>query len=315
MDKIIDRYTSNVSKGSLPTLKINKILWATDGSQISQDALNWAKLFAKTFGADIVGIHVLKPIDKKIYEIAGRKLDMKGLMERESGNWSNQFDEISRVLKKEKLRFKHSVMENHKPYEKIIQAADQEDASLIVMGKRGLSLKDKTSVGSNTLKVMQGSRVPVLAVRGKKTKTLPRIKKMLVPLDISEKSSSALDYALSLGEQLGAAITVTYVEQLFSYPYEFPITILNEMREMYDNQLKKRVEEVSGGFENKLRIKHKVVEAVTPSLGIIRFAERERSDLIIMNTHGRKGLKKLFLGSVAEKIIYEAPCSILALRP
>ena len=297
------------------TLKIDKILWATDGSKVSRDALNWTKLFAKTFGAEIVGIHVLKPIEKKIYEIAGRKLDLKSLMEKESGDWSNQFDQIYRMLKKEKFRFSHSVMEHYKPYEKIIQVADQENVSLIVMGKRGLGLKDDSSVGSNTLKVLQGSRVPVLAVKGKKTKTLPKIRKILVPLDISEKFSSALDYALSLVEQLGATVTVTYVEQLFSYPYEFPITILNEMRDMYDNQLKKKVEEISGQFENKLRIKHKVVEAITPFLGIIRFAEREKSDLIIMNTHGRKGLKKLFLGSVAEKVIYEAPCSILALRP
>ena len=296
-------------------MKINKILWATDGSKVSQDALNWAKLFAKTFGAEIIGIHILKPIEKKIYEIAGRKLDVKSLMEKESADWSNRFDEIYRVLKKEKLRFKHSVMEHYKPYEKIIEVADQENASLIVMGKRGLGLKDKTSVGSNTLKVLQGSRVPVLAVKGKTTKTLPKIKKILVPLDISEKFSTALDYALSLGEQLGAAVTVIYVEQLVSYPYEFPITILNEMKDMYDNQLKKRVEEISAQFESKLKIKHKVVEAITPFLGIIRFAEREKSDLIIMNTHGRKGLKKLFLGSVAEKVIYEAPCSILALRP
>ncbi len=296
-------------------MKINKILWATDGSKVSRDALNWAKLFAKTFGAEIVGIHVLKPIEKKIYEIAGRRLDLKSLMEKESGDWSNQFDQIYRMLKKEKLRFRHSVMEHYKPYEKIIQAADQENASLIVMGKRGLGLKDDASVGSNTLKVLQGSRVPVLAVKGKKAKTLPKIRKILVPLDISEKFSSALDYALSLVEQLGATVTVTYVEQLFSYPYEFPITILNEMRDMYDNQLKKKVEEISGQFENKLRIKHKVVEAITPFLGIIRFAERENSDLIIMNTHGRKGLKRLFLGSVAEKVIYEAPCSILVLRP
>jgi nucleotide-binding universal stress UspA family protein len=296
-------------------LKINKILWATDGSKVSQYALNWAKLFAKTFGAEIIGIHILKPIEKKIYEIAGRKLDVKSLMEKESADWSNRFDEIYRVLKKEKLRFKHSVMEHYKPYEKITEVADQENARLIVMGKRGLGLKAKTSVGSNTLKVLQGSRVPVLAVKGKKTKTLPKIKKILVPLDISEKFSTALDYALSLGEQLGAAVTVIYVEQLVSYPYEFPITILNEMRDMYDNQLKKRVEEISAQFESKLRIKHKVVEAITPFLGIIRFAEREKSDLIIMNTHGRKGLKKLFLGSVAEKVIYEAPCSILALRP
>ncbi len=296
-------------------MKIDKILWATDGSEISQHALNWAKLFAITFGAEIIGLHVLKAVDKRIYEIAGRKLDMKSLMERESLNWSNQFDAIGRVLKKEKVRFKNSVAEHNKPYEKIIQIADQENACLVVMGKRGVGLKDKVLVGSNTLKVLQGSRVPVLAVKEKKTKALPKIRKILVPLDISEKSSSALGYALSLGEQLGAAVTAIYVEQLVSYPYEFPITILNEMRDMYDNQLKKRLEEISAEFDNKLTVKHKVVEAITPFLGIIRFAESEKSDLIIMNTHGRKGLKKIFLGSVAEKVIYEAPCSILALRP
>ncbi len=296
-------------------MKIKKILWATDGSEISQTALKWAKLFAMTFGAEVIGLHVLKAVDKNIYEIAGRKLDMKSLIERESGNWSEQFEATGRALRKEKLRFKHLVAEHNRPYEKIIQVAEQENASLVVMGKRGVGLKDKVLVGSNTLKVLQGSRVPVLAVKEKRTKALTRIRRILVPLDISEKFSSALGYALSLGEQLRAAVTVIYVEQLVSYPYEFPITILNEMREMYENQLKKRAEDVSGQLDNKLRIRHKVVEAITPFLGIIRFAERDKSDLIIMNTHGRKGLKKIFLGSVAEKVIYEAPCSILALRP
>lgn len=296
-------------------LKIDKILWATDGSKISQEALNWAKLLAKTFCAEIVGIHVLKPIDKKIYEIAGQRLDMKSLLEREAGNWSNRFDEISRGFKKEKMRFRHLVVEHHMPFEKIIQVADRENAGLIVMGKRGLGLMDKSLVGSNTLKVLQGASMPVLAVKGKKAKTLPKIKRILVPFDISEKFNSALEYALSLGEQLGAVVTVIYVEQLVSYPYEFPITVLNEMRDMYDNQLTKRVEEVSDRFKNGVKMKHKVVEAVTPFLGIIRSAESEKSDLIVMNTHGRKGLKKLFLGSVAEKVVYEAPCSILALRP
>ncbi|MFQ5787063.1 MAG: universal stress protein [Thermodesulfobacteriota bacterium] len=57
------------------------------------------------------------------------------------------------------------------------------------------------------------------------------------------------------------------------------------------------------------------MESVTPFLGIIRFTERDKSNLIVMNIHARKGLKKLVLGSVAEKVINEAPCSVLALRP
>jgi len=296
-------------------MNIRKVLWATDGSEESNYALKYAKLFAKTFDGEIIGLHVLKTVNKNILNIIGNRLDMKSLIQQESSRWSNKFDATRNELKKEKLRFSKAIVEAGLSHEKIIQVATREKADLIVMGKRGIGLKDKKHIGSNTLKVLQGSQIPVLAVRRGTTKSLPKIRKIMVPFDISEKFSSALDKAISLSNKLAAKLTVIYVEELVSYPYEFPVSIINEIRDIHGKELQNKINEVCTHKEIKLKIKHKVVESITPYLGIIRFAEEDKSDLIVMNTHARKGLKKLVLGSVAEKIINEAPCSILALRP
>ena len=51
-----------------------------------------------------------------------------------------------------------------------------------------------------------------------------------------------------------------------------------------------------------------------PSHEIIRYAEREQADLIVLGTHGRSGLKRLLLGSVAEHVVRKAPCAVLTVR-
>jgi nucleotide-binding universal stress UspA family protein len=183
------------------------------------------------------------------------------------------------------------------------------------MGKRGLGLKDRLLVGSNTIKVLQRSPVPVLAVKSKNGRSLPRIRKILVPFDLSEKFDSALRYALFLGKTFNATVSLVYVLELISYPYEFPLNILNEMRNEYDKELKTKIKELSYPGSNQVKIKHKVIESINPYLGIVAFAEDEKPDLIVMNTHGRKGIKRLAMGSVVEKVIQEAPYSILVLKP
>ena len=229
-------------------------------------------------------------------------------------NWFDMFEGVQEELKREELKFSFKVLSGV-PHEKIIEVANKEKADFIVMGKRGLGLKDRILVGSNTIKVLQRSQIPVLTVKRSVEKTPPRIKQILVPYDVSEKLDSALRYAVSLGKTFNGIIYVTYVLELISYPYEFPIKILNEIRDTYDNELKNKIADIYSQEGNKVKIKHKVIESINPYLGIIRYAEEERPDLIVMNTHGRSGMKKLMLGSVAEKVIQEATCSILAIKP
>ena len=297
-------------------VKIDKILWTTDGSKEAQEALNYAKVLAKAFNSEIVGLHVIKSIDKRFWGLIGERLDIEGLAEDASikANWFNVFEGVQEELKREGLEFSFKVLSGA-PHEKIIEVANEEKADFIIMGKRGLGLKGRMLIGSNTIKVLQRSQLPVLAVKSRREKTLPRIKKILVPFDVSEKFDSALRYAISLGKAFNGIISVIYVLELMSYPYEFPVKILNEIRGLHDDELKNKISEIYSQEGNKVKIKHKVIESINPYLGIIRYAEDERPDLIVMNTHGRKGIKKLMLGSVAEKVIQEATCSILAIKP
>ncbi|MGH7799394.1 MAG: universal stress protein [Thermodesulfobacteriota bacterium] len=254
--------------------------------------------------------------DKRFWGLIGERLDIEGLAQDASikANWFDMFEGVQEELKREGLEFSFKVLSGV-PHEKIIEVANKEKVDFIIMGKRGLGLKDRILVGSNTIKVLQRSQVPVLTVKRRGEKTPPRIKQILVPFDVSEKFDSALRYAVSLGKTFNGIVSVVYVLELISYPYEFPIKILNEIRDTYDNELKNKIAEIYSQEGNKVKIKHKVIESINPYLGIIRYAEDQKPDLIVINTHGRKGIKKIILGSVAEKVIQEAQCSILAIKP
>jgi nucleotide-binding universal stress UspA family protein len=297
-------------------IKIDKILWTTDGSRESKEALNYAKIFAKAFNSEIIGLHVIKSFDKRFWGLLGERVNISGLPEQDTikSNWLNLFEGVQKELKKDGIIFSFKVLSGA-PHEKIIEFANKEKADFIVMGKRGIGLKGRPLIGSNTIKVLQRSQLPVLAVKSRKEKTISRIRKILVPFDVSEKFDSALRYAVSLGKTFNGIISVIYVLELISYPYEFPLNVINEIRSLHESELKNKIAKVYSQEGNKVKIKPRVIESVNPYLGIIRYAEGEKPDLIVMNTHGRSGMKRLMLGSVAEKVIQEAPCSILAIKP
>ncbi|KRT64227.1 MAG: UspA domain protein [Candidatus Dadabacteria bacterium CSP1-2] len=301
--------------------KLNKILWTTDGSKEAGAALSYAKLFAKIFNSEIIGLHVIEVIDKKFWGLLGERLDLTGWVKDSTSKWFYTFDGLQEELKKEELKFTYKVVAGS-PHEKIIEIANNEEkADLIVMGKRGLGLIDRMLIGITTLKVLRKSNVPVLAVKKRDEEGIVNISNILVPLDISEKVSSALNYAIDLAERINANISVLYVLRLETYTYEIPYSVVENLIKLSSNELAKRVEEIKlkRGIHNKevakLEINTEVIQGINLSVAIVDYASSKNTDLIVMNTHGRKGIKKFVLGSVAEKVIQEASCAVLALKP
>ena len=144
--------------------------------------------------------------------------------------------------------------------------------------------------------------------------SLFRLKKILVPTDFSECSRKALQYALPFARQFGASITLLHVVQI-NYsgaefaPVDYPL-LERQMLETGEKQLGElgRItlpEDVLG---------HTVVRLGRPALEIAETAKKEEIDLIIMSTHGRTGLKHVFLGSTAENVVRHAPCPVLTVR-
>ena len=140
-----------------------------------------------------------------------------------------------------------------------------------------------------------------------------KIRKMLVPTDMSELSCVGVRYALEIARELNAEVIVYHVvpmgEDWFSgYEKHGPVRNLLANEEA---TLNKFLTEKFADDIKLVKISQKV-EFGAPHTSIVEMAEREGVDVIVMSTHGRTGLSHMLLGSVTERVVARAPCPVLA---
>jgi nucleotide-binding universal stress UspA family protein len=143
------------------------------------------------------------------------------------------------------------------------------------------------------------------------------IKKVLVPIDFSDGSLLALDYAIDLARSIRAELTILFVVEPASSGVGGGLYSATDRSILIEEQQRIGSEQLSllSRRLGKRAIRFRtVVETGTPYRVIGEVAERLRADLIVMATHGRGGLSHLLLGSVTEKVIRTAPCPVLTMR-
>jgi nucleotide-binding universal stress UspA family protein len=133
-----------------------------------------------------------------------------------------------------------------------------------------------------------------------------RIRKILYPTDFSPYSNQAYFHAVALAESHGASLTILYV-----YPGGFgaPETAGDSEDRSYWQEQLEQIRPVN----ESIRTSHVLLEG-DPATEIVAYARDSSIDLIVMGTHGRTGLERLLMGSVAEKVMREAPCSVLVVK-
>ena len=141
-----------------------------------------------------------------------------------------------------------------------------------------------------------------------------KIKRILVPIDFSDCSKKGLQYALALAREHRAGLTLLYVVQPVYGPVEYAsmdsAQLQVELRESATKELAKlAADEVQGEVPTNT-----FVRVGSPSWEIIEMARKLPADLIVISTHGRTGLKHVFLGSVAEHVVQRAPCPVFVVR-
>lgn len=142
------------------------------------------------------------------------------------------------------------------------------------------------------------------------------IKKVLVPIDFSDYSKSALKYAISLTKIFNAEIILIYVVEPVIYPPDFSMgqiaipTVTSEWDERAKEELNKLAKTE---FTDAANVKT-IVKTGKPFVEIIETAREENIDLIIIATHGHSGVEHILFGSTAEKVVRKAPCPVLTLR-
>jgi len=143
-----------------------------------------------------------------------------------------------------------------------------------------------------------------------------RIERILCPLDFSEFSTKAFDYARSLARHYQAKLFLEHVLQpiLAAYPfYAYPDVANDPFQDLRAHAEQQLQEFVKSRTRDGIELESVVREgAVTDQ--ILAFAEAHAVDLIVMGTHGQHGFDHVLLGSVTEKVLRKARCPVLAVR-
>ena len=136
-----------------------------------------------------------------------------------------------------------------------------------------------------------------------------KIKRILFPTDLSDCSLAALDYASDLAASWAAELHILYVDDLRDLvamaAYSCPSFVASSAR----IELKERLEAIKPALAN-VPCHYHYIEGV-PADEICALAENENIDLIVMSSHGRTGLSRVLIGSVAEKVLRagKVPCA------
>jgi nucleotide-binding universal stress UspA family protein len=142
------------------------------------------------------------------------------------------------------------------------------------------------------------------------------IKRILYPTDFSEGSAVAIPYVADMAKRYGANLYVVHViydiakASGWYVPHISMDEVYKDMEESAAKELRRFCAEDLRGYKD---IKYVVLKG-TPSEEIIRFAEDNQVDLVVMGTHGRKGLDRVLFGSTAEKVVKGASCPVLTVR-
>lgn len=142
------------------------------------------------------------------------------------------------------------------------------------------------------------------------------IKSILFPTDFSEGSSEALKYAVDMTTRYGAKLYILHVIYDIAKVsgWYVPHVSMDEMYKDIETGAKKELERF--GLEELSGIKgiERSVTTGVPHEEIVKFANKNKIDLVIIATHGRKGIDRLLFGSTASQVVRFAPCPVLTVR-
>jgi nucleotide-binding universal stress UspA family protein len=128
------------------------------------------------------------------------------------------------------------------------------------------------------------------------------IKHILAPIDWSEPSNRAFQFAVSLARQHDADLTIIYVMPV-------PVAMYGPASDVYLDHLREELRCMKP-VDGSCRVNCLLVEG-NAATAILKAAKDNHCDLIVMGSHGRTGLERFVLGSVAEQVVRKAPCAVL----
>ncbi len=290
-----------------PTTRIEKILLSTDGSEYSEGAIREAINLAKKCSSKLTALSVIDT-NPEFDVLAPQIVEKKEKAARQT------LDTVQARARQEGVNCDTVVHEGEEPYKYIVDEAIKSKSTMIVMGRRGRTGLKRLVMGSVTARVIGHAPCNVLVVP--KAAQL-EFKNILVATDGSKYSDAAASEALGLAKRNGSALTVISVvpsELMTPADIDFTITQRELIAEKEMREAEKNAKAVKEAAQKEGVAVKAFVLSGRPAEAIIETAQEKKADLIVLGSHGRTGVERLLMGSVAERVIVLASCPVLVVK-
>jgi nucleotide-binding universal stress UspA family protein len=206
----------------------------------------------------------------------------------------------------------------------ILDQAARMNADLLVIGTHGRSGFERLVLGSVAEKVLRKASCPVLTVPRRLPDAAPAgpvlYKRILCPIDFSDSSLHALQYAISMAQEADGRLTVLHVvahelentADLAGIGYDTGLSVGDFLKQR-EEALRRRLQEAPSGFKEFCSVESLMTHG-KPWREVLRIATEQHSDLIVMGVQGRGAADLLFFGSTTQHVVREATCPVLTLR-
>jgi len=283
-----------------------RILCPLDFSELSDLALKYASVAAREYNATLHVLHAetfelpryfsRSESDHLIQELATAKTSLR----------SDLAEHVQKVLgiHAKEIDLKFEVIETH-PVGAILDFTKQAAIDLIVIGTHGYGGLKRIRLGSVAENTVSNSTVPVFTVRQKahlfidvtRADSIPVMKKILCPSNISETAVTALRHATAIAERFDAVLTVLKIRETDK-----------------DTNISEDQEKLCEWIANTAKVKCDVNPIVlngNAAEQIISYAEENKDDLIVLGANHQKFLEATFFGRTTELVMRHAPCPVL----
>lgn len=306
-----------------------KVLLALEKTRISTGAIRILNTIKLPVGSDLFLLHV-DPMPQQISDLAKERI-LK-LSHEEEAIPDDVLEEGRQFLGKVEKRLRsqdvlfHPLVKKGYPGEEILKLIQSKNIDLVVLGTRGYSKAAGFVLGSVSQWVLKEAPCSVLIARtmSKQKKDVQGMK-LLLATDGSRDSQAAVDFVRRLELPASSHITILHVVQKHVFETEQSLTadsknepefkmLAEELLEDEGREGAKLLEQARKAlFSPQLQIQERLVYG-NPAGEIVKSARYLRADLIVMGSRGVTGLKRLFLGSVSNKIVHNVGCSVAVIR-
>lgn len=288
------------------------ILLATDFSPSSEHAVAFASNLARALGGRVVALYV-----DVLHAPEGALVHDDEQVDREAGELSrdrihDHLETLEARLASEGVRAEARCRNSLAIAPAILEAAEEEEARFIVAGTHGRRGMRRFLLGSVTDELLRTAQRPLILVPQSEQYHVRPVRQLLVPIDFSASTAHQLEEAAELAASLGAEVDLLHVKEPLPLPFLLPgVGTLGDLVPSLERQIESELDKRASFLRAQgIAVRTAAVEGHA-GREIVRHADEQETDLILIARHGLSKMERFLLGSITERVARTARTPVL----